>query len=396
MSQSIAPAHVAHLLPGFVVGTLSPAERRETLAHLTECAVCRAELAAWGAIGKALSDPLPDQPANDATLREVWRRVDAAAQIGRPFHSSRPGNGRMAGPAPAASAPRRRIATGRADEAAPPPAEQTGNAPLAAARPPWPPGRLATAVLLLSMGLVFIAFGLGWRAVGDPVQQLAAPELAPGRGDVAQETLLDVVIPAAYVPVWDRSSIALALITIPPANTSTWETPALRVEYVLAGEYRVRSDGPSMVIRHGAAAPEDVPVGAELVMAPGDTLIAPAESTSDHATDASSGADILNWVVEEEDSSPAKPGSWLEYALDHRHDLRPRSGALSLRVLRIDLGPDAVLAPPDDPLHLFVQADFVESTIAVTSDGSRRNIGKTTATLYSSTVSPFGTGTLMP
>lgn len=398
MNQSIAPAHVAHLLPGFIVGTLTPHERREVLAHLTDCPVCRAELAAWRTIDDALGVPLPDQPIDDATLREVWLRVDASAQIGRPFRSNRRhGNGSMAGPAPSASAPSRRAATGSEVATALTPAAQTWHAPPVPARPRRPLGRLAAAALLaLSLGLGYLAFGPGWPGLTGSIQHLAAPEPGPGQGDVAQETLLDVVIPVAYIPTWDRASIALALIAIPPGNTSTWETPALRVEYVLEGEYRVRSDGPSMVIRRGAVAPEDVPVEAELAMTTGDTLIAPAETTSNYATDASSGVKILNWVVEEDDSSPAKPGSWLEYALDHRHDLRPQGGALSLRLFRIDLGPDAVLAPPDDPLHLFVQADFVESTIAVTSDGSRRNIGKTTATLYSSTVSPSGTGTLMP
>ena len=79
-----------------------------------------------------------------------------------------------------------------------------------------------------------------------------------------------------------------------------------------------------------------------------------------------------------------------------RQDLRLRSEALSLRLLRIDLGPDAALAPPDDALHLVVQADFDGATIAMTGDGARRNIGETTATLYASTVSPSGPGTLMP
>jgi hypothetical protein len=65
-------------------------------------------------------------------------------------------------------------------------------------------------------------------------------------------------------------------------------------------------------------------------------------------------------------------------------------------LLRIDLGPDAVLAAPDDPLQLFVQTDFVTSTIARTGDGERRNLGKMSATLYASIVAPSGTGTLMP
>ena len=399
MSQSLAPAHVAHLLPAFVAGTLASDERRAVLAHLTGCPACRAELASWRTIDDALREPLPDQPADDATLREVWRRVDATPQAGRPLRSTHPhGNGHTADPGPIRSAPRRRAVPGRAVEAAAAPAARTWPAPPAAARRRWPLGRFATAALLaLSLALGYIALGPGWPGLGNPVQQLAAPEPAPEREGVAQEWLLDVVIPAAYVPAWDLASVALALHTIPPANTSTWETPALRVEYVLEGEYRVRSDGPSMAIRRGAATPDDVPTGAELVMAPGDTFIAPAGTTSDYVADASAGAQTLNWLLSEEpDSGPAEPGSWLVYDVDHRHDLRPQSGALSLRLLRIELEPGAVLAAPDDPLQLFVRPDFLGSTIAMTGDDARRNIGKTTATLYSSTVSPSGPGTLMP
>jgi hypothetical protein len=399
MSQPIAPAHVAHLLPGFAIGTLAPDERRQTLAHLTGCPTCRAELAAWQTIASALREPLPNLPADDAPLHEVWRRVDAASQSGRRFRSNhRHGDGHAAGPTPVASAPRRGASTGPAVAAALAPAAQTWNAPPGVAPPRRPWGLLAiTALLVLSLGLGYIALAPGRPDLGGPVRHLAAPAPAPGRGDVAQETLLDVVIPAAYVPAWDLASIALALYTIPPANTSTWDTPALRVAYVLAGEYRVHSDGPSMVIRRGATAPEDVPAGAELVLTSGDAFIAAAETTSEYATDASAKAQLLNWMlVEESDSRPVEPGSWLGHDFDHRRDLRPPGGALSLRLLRIDLGPDAVLAAPDDPIQLIVRADFLESTIAMTGEDARRNIGQTTATLYSSTVSPTATGPLMP
>ena len=94
MSDSRVTAHVAHVLPAFVVGTLAPEERREVLAHLPDCSICRAELAAWHTIQEALREPSPDLLADDTLLHAFWRRVDAApgAAPSR-LHAYREGNG---------------------------------------------------------------------------------------------------------------------------------------------------------------------------------------------------------------------------------------------------------------------------------------------------------------
>ena len=84
MIQPTMP-HVAHLLPAYVAGTLEPAERSLAANHLGRCSACRAELAAWEAIGEAVRAPEPAvEGAEDARLAGIWRRIEAGEFRPRP------------------------------------------------------------------------------------------------------------------------------------------------------------------------------------------------------------------------------------------------------------------------------------------------------------------------
>lgn len=263
----------------------------------------------------------------------------------------------------------------------------------------WAAAHLATAALVvLTLGLGVLTLG-PWREVRDTVlaHLPRAEDAAPGPGEVTEETLLEVSIPAAYFPAWDLSYVALALHGIPPGNTSTWTTPGLRLEYLVDGAYRVRSDGPSQVMRRGESAFEDVAPGAETAMSPGDTLLAPATTQSTYVTGDETEALILNWmVVEDPDYRPAKPDNWISYHFDLRHDLRLQSGAVRLQLERIGLGPDATVTPSIDALELLVPTRKLWSPISQRSDNSRRNMGTEPVSLYSASMTPVGRGTLMP
>jgi hypothetical protein len=81
-----------------------------------------------------------------------------------------------------------------------------------------------------------------------------------------------------------------------------------------------------MVLRRAAAAPEDVRAGEDLMMKPGDAFIAPAETTSEYASDTSTMPRLLSWLlVDEPLYRQVHPGSWREHSFDYRDGLRPRA-----------------------------------------------------------------------
>lgn len=68
--------HTQELLPAFVNGTLSKDEERRVREHLTECDVCRAELASWEAVAGATVAASGKAPAPSAQAWEgVWARI---------------------------------------------------------------------------------------------------------------------------------------------------------------------------------------------------------------------------------------------------------------------------------------------------------------------------------
>jgi hypothetical protein len=94
--------HLADLLPAYVNGTLAARDARRVSQHLSNCAACRATLAAWEVVGGAVqtaSEPaiLPSLALMDrvwaqidgqertpaATLTTPWQRLTSLAQLTR-------------------------------------------------------------------------------------------------------------------------------------------------------------------------------------------------------------------------------------------------------------------------------------------------------------------------
>lgn len=170
-------AHVADLLPAYVNGTLDQDGRGRVHAHLPSCAACRADLAEWQAVAAAATAAFaPASAAMSDEFARVWQAVDQTGATGQP---------RGSGGAPFAGhrAPARdgqRLEDAMDTYASAWPSRRTtrdgrhwrlGSAPRR-----WMIAELAAvALLLLTLGAGFLAFGKLRPGAGDHRTFVAAP-----------------------------------------------------------------------------------------------------------------------------------------------------------------------------------------------------------------------------
>jgi len=230
-------------------------------------------------------------------------------------------------------------------------------------------------------------------------------DLARGFGDdAAAETLLDLPIPAEMIPRGDPLGSSLAHYTLPQGTTTTWDVPQLRVEYVLAGRYTVRSEGSVQIVRAGGSdGLESIPAGTETTLGPGDAMIAPRETTSDYTNPGPDPADLLAWGLNEGElaTHDPTPSGWITYDVDLSHQPPLPPGAGRLRLRRIELAAEEELAPPPGTLQLAVTLpENAAGTPTpshlehrVTANGATvRNFGPGPTTVYVLTLEPTSAG----
>lgn len=392
-----ADEHVADRLPAYVNGTLRPAERVALHAHLEQCPACTTELAAWEAI-RAATRSLPSQvlSAPGSVLDRLWVAMDQMDPLEghmvterMPVQTSIPASIPRALSRPAPLGPH---STGDAGQAYGLDALRHVLAMLATA-----------ALVLLTLGASYVAFQRSHtgRESGQSVSMLA-----PGRP--AEETLLDLAIPREMIPRGDAPGSGFIHYTLPPGTTTTWDSPALRIEYVLAGGYTVRSQGPMQVVRAGGSVePASIPTGTETTLGPGDAMIAPRETTSIYITSGSDPVELLFWEVNEGEQAMTDPtpSGWITYDVDLNHQPPLPMGAGRLRLRRIELAAEEELAPPPGTLQLAVTlpentagtptAGHLEHRVEA-SGAAIRNSGPTPTTVYVITLEPAAAGTPMP
>jgi hypothetical protein len=113
------------------------------------------------------------------------------------------------------------------------------------------------------------------------------------------ETVLEITLPATALPTGDGVGAGLAVFTIAPGTRSTWDQtccPGVLVEYVLSGQYTVRSQAAITVVRASGAA-EEVPARTEVVLNPGDSLISRDEVGVEAANTGTEPVALLSWLL---------------------------------------------------------------------------------------------------
>jgi len=178
MTGSIEGAHVAHLLPGYIAGTLDDADHGNVISHLAGCPACRAELAAWRVIQGATQEVYREAAlSDDNALLQLWRRIDAAA------------NSEQSPPLPDAStAPDRHV-----------PSAPAGRQSFMESLVCRPIVHLATAaliVLVLAGSVLAFDPGRSWRMEHIPAILPAISETPATSEAIVTETLLDTAVGA--------------------------------------------------------------------------------------------------------------------------------------------------------------------------------------------------------
>ena len=398
MSDPTSSLHIATLLPGFAAGTLSPADHRTVLTHLAECSGCRAELAAWQAIGDATRAVYgAASGAMGDPLNAVWQRIDAERTVTL-----------------GTSGPAHRHSQTQHDAMPPLPPLVAPSAPVEhlgpGSRTPFPggPHRTRRGALPVVTALLFclilvagvIRFELGGR---DFAGRIALPAVSPLEGspvsvDTRDGSVVKILLPEALLVRGDGLGFGLSHDVIPPASESTSRGGYLRIEHVFQGTVSVRSEGATQVVwAGGSGVAEPVPTGAEVTLDPGDTLIAPRAASTAYRNAAATPVDLVTWgmSVNPESSSNQTPLGWVSHDIDLRPDSSLPPGPVEWSLRRVELAAGAELAAPMGALHQFAVSVPPSGsgagpavTIGREEDDMFVNAGRNAATLYVVTLEP--------
>jgi len=199
------------------------------------------------------------------------------------------------------------------------------------------------------------------RAVPD-MESASAPKASDGgllntptpTGDVGDELLLyEIKLPENALPNWDRVTVSLTHFTVRPGTETEWKAssgaccPGPKIKFILEGSLTVVSEGPAQLIRTGASV-ETIPAGTEMMLGPGDTLITRNEIGDIWANAGPEAVELLSTpVLSGFSPGPPVPPGWLgPQESDLREGISLPAGAYTLRLRRVTLRTDVVLAPP--------------------------------------------------
>ena len=253
---------------------------------------------------------------------------------------------------------------------------------------------LAAALLLL------VAVSLAGLVVGrDRFLPGRAPMLPAGSG-IASASLLDVTVPPARLPQQDPTITYLLHVTVPPhSQASRPPDPdgccaGVRVLYIVHGTLIVRAAGTAPLaavgqLSHPGSRPTSLVAGADVPLSAGDAVVLGAAVPFAARNPEATPVDLIQLLLTAGDVPQALvtlPG-WTAHDTAWTTGAHP-TGALRLRLQRVDLPAGALLPPPAGALQQYVtlpaapDATPVDPLIARLSDGTLQNDGAAPVTLY--------------
>jgi hypothetical protein len=215
------------------------------------------------------------------------------------------------------------------------------------------------------------------------VPAVIATPATPAPGTTAEGTLVAFTLPEGMP---GEVTGGMNAYTLPPQSAGRWEPTSMtatcctgpRLNYIVAGTYTVRSDGPMQLLRGGGTGvPEEIAAGTEIVLSPGDALLSEMADPFEAANTGSTPVVLLDGVLFAGDSGsdpiPAESsGRPVWQYIDQDIMLGPQPvppGPVSLRVQQATLEPGAVFPrPPAASLQLAVAVE--PDSLVLTASGS--------------------------
>ena len=264
-------------------------------------------------------------------------------------------------------------------------------------RPYWVLSQLATAALLI------LTLGLGYLTLGPGASHRSEPTAVPANAAVATpdpgpilETVFATTLPADRMPPAGVHDFLLTRLSLDP-GASAPVAPEVQaccsgpqITHVLEGVLTVRVDGPMQVFRGGALAGSlEAEPGTDVVLQPGDTVVFDFALPTDYANRGTSPVQLVTAGL----YRGILPGPWTDHMayVDGNEDtpLDPLPGPAEIRLVRARVPPDGVVpAPAPGALMLEVGAEGDAAIATRADDGSLRNIGDETETIYVLTIAP--------
>jgi hypothetical protein len=279
------------------------------------------------------------------------------------------------------------------------PSWQASNTPNVASdreRPDWwLPVMAAAALVLLSLGVGYIAVRSIWpeREARNTIPAVSAP--AP----VTETSLFDLAIPADDVPHGARVAVGLTHITIPAGDHSEWAgncCPELRIYYVVRGALTVRPLGPMHVVEAGETNGVSAAIGEEIVIHPGDALIAENSVPFEYSNPGMITFEMLMAEVTSQQNG-VLPG-WIQHAFSGSSEIDMAPGeAVILHLRQVDLLPGAAMPAQPQALGQVAMSLFTTPDGALDSrsivkqpDGSILNDSQSTLVVQVLTIESTG------
>jgi hypothetical protein len=239
--------------------------------------------------------------------------------------------------------------------------------------------------------------------------QEASPVASASPVALATEMLFLTSVPVG-LPTGSQHEWELTHFTIPPDAPpaqlvgGTWDAsigaccPGLRVEYVLAGAYRVKTGGPATLLRDGAPSPEAIAAGTDVILGPGDALFSRSEDAFEATNPGSEPAELLTSVMTTHwSTTTSTPTGWDAHDVDGAYG--PDGPTLpaepvALRLRQVSLAPQTTVPPLPNTLGQVAVTVEANASLGKQADGALRNIGDVPVTAYLLTLEPAGTNVI--
>ena len=272
-------------------------------------------------------------------------------------------------------------------------------------RATWRPMRSATSyavtvALVVAVIAVYLTFGQSrlFQAPPEAPTSLAAVQELSATPPASAALDIKIDLDEGEVPVESLDG-RLASYALPPGTTSTWSSDCCigaRITVVLSGEYAVQSAGPAHVLRHGGAGQwEPVAASTALTLAAGDAVLTRMEADFEASNAGDDPVELLDGQLFTGfvNADPV-PTGWIWHSIDT--GVKPFTtpeAPMTLRLTEVELaGGDTLFPPPGAILQLAFSPDE-RATIGTVDDFTRRNVGKSPATLYVLTLTPIDEAT---